>query len=68
MDKGKHQKCNGKQLPRVGMGVFVEDHGCNRFAYLDADGLWRDYYNGDVLNSGVRYKPDSPGKRSILEL
>lgn len=59
MDKGNHQKGNGQQLPPVGVGVFVEQNGEERFAYLDAAGLWRDYYNGDILNSEVKYKPDS---------
>jgi hypothetical protein len=41
-----------------GTGVFIEHNGRKCFAYLDADGHWRDYYNGDVLDGEVKYIPD----------
>ena len=50
-------KGNERQLP-PGKGVFIEHNGCTCFAYLDAEGNWRDYYDGDLLNGKVKYEPD----------
>lgn len=59
MDKGSRtdKKGNETQLP-LGRGVSIEYNGRNGFAYLDADGNWREYYDGDVLNGEVKYKHD----------
>lgn len=49
-----------KHLPRVGEGVFVEHNGRGRYAYRDADGKWRDYYKGDVLEGEVIFSGKKP--------
>jgi len=56
MESGKNgEQESSKHLPPVGKGVFVENLGKHRFAYRDAQGLWRDYYTGDILQGEVIY-------------
>ena len=40
-------------LPPVGKGVRVEHRGHECFAYLDGEGKWRNYDNGDPLDGEV---------------
>ena len=46
---------HSRRLPPLGKGVFVRHQGRDRMAYRDADGVWRDHYNGDVLQGEVIY-------------
>ena len=43
----------GKNLPPIGKGVRVRHNGRERMAYLDGQGKWRNYYNGDLLGGEV---------------
>jgi len=56
-DSRNHGKGSEAQLP-PGQSVFIEYNGDTCLAYLDANGNWRDYYNGDVLDGEVIYKRD----------
>jgi hypothetical protein len=49
-----------EELPRGGEAVFVEHNGRTQYAYRDADGKWRDYYKGDVLEGEVRFTGKKP--------
>jgi hypothetical protein len=53
---------NGKKqsegdLPPVGKGVFVKNGGRDRLACLDVNGVWHDYYSGEVLPGEIIYRP-----------
>jgi hypothetical protein len=43
----------GKNLPPTGKGVRVRHKGRECAAYLDGQGKWRNYYNGDLLAGEV---------------
>jgi hypothetical protein len=43
----------GHNLPPVGKGVRVRHNGREGMAYLDGQGKWRNYYNGDLLAGEV---------------
>jgi hypothetical protein len=43
----------GHNLPPVGKGVRVRHNGRECVAYLDGQGKWRNYYNGDLLAGEV---------------
>jgi hypothetical protein len=43
----------GKNLPPIGKGVRVCYNGRLGVAYLDGQGKWRNYYNGDLLAGEV---------------
>jgi hypothetical protein len=40
-------------IPPVGKGVRVRHQGCECFAYLDGQGKWRNFDNGDPLEGDV---------------
>ena len=40
-------------LPPVGKGVRIRHQGRECFAYLDGQGKWRNYDNGDMLEGQV---------------
>jgi hypothetical protein len=42
-----------QSLPPVGKGVRVRHNGLDRVAYLDAQGKWRNYDTGDLLQGEV---------------
>ena len=42
-----------RDLPPVGQDVLVRHNGRERRAYRDADGKWRDFHNGSVLQGEV---------------
>lgn len=45
-------------LPPVGKGVRVRHQGHECFAYLDSQGKWRNYDNGDPLEGEVTILSD----------
>ena len=42
-----------QNLPPVGKAARVRHNGLERIAYLDAQGKWRNYDNGDLLGEEV---------------
>ena len=46
-------------LPAVGKGVRVRNQGRECFAYLDGQGKWRNYDNGNPLDGEVTILPFS---------
>jgi hypothetical protein len=46
------------KLPPVGKGVRVRHQGHECFAYLDSQGKWRNYDNGDPLEGEVAILSD----------
>ena len=42
-----------QNLPSVGKAVRIRHNGLERTAYLDAQGKWRNYDNGDLLGEEV---------------
>jgi hypothetical protein len=42
-----------QNLPPVGKGVRVRHNGLERIAHLDAQGHWRNYDTGDILEGEV---------------
>jgi len=50
-DAGKHKD---RGLPPPGERVLVRHAGREKMAYRDPAGLWRDWFNGDVLRGEVR--------------
>jgi hypothetical protein len=47
------QHCPNNNLPPVGKGVRVQHQGRECFAYLDGQGKWRNYDNGNPLDGEV---------------
>lgn len=59
MEKDERQKNDtAAGLPPVGRGVHVKHEGHLCFAYLDSEGKWRNYDNGDILEGRVCLRTD----------
>lgn len=50
--------CPDHNLPPVGKGVRVRHQGCECFAYLDGQGKWRNFDNGNPLDGEVTILSD----------